>query len=590
MEYTISISTMTQNQSSRLKEWILYHNNLGFNKFIIYLDKCTDNSKYILENLKREYNIDIDIYLTEEFDDKTIFNIHWIERSHYMYTYTINKYKYLNWIAFIEVDEFILPLSNYFNLKSFFKSIDTKCVYVNSWDFKPPFNENQPILEQSYECWTDEERYNNGYRWRGKSIIKPTEFLKCMDAHHFMQIDSTVSKEFKYERNLLQIYHGKEVYIDDNIMRICHFINHTPYSNNYINIKDKFIINIKNICIVGGGWYGCYIAEYLLDNFTNLNITLIDERTDIFEGSSYNNQNRLHLGFHYPKCSITRNKCKENFNKFINKYTDSILPINNNYYVISNKSNIDYDNYIKLYDVNDYNLIENTLFTNIDKNIINTKEMYIIFFKIKQNFKNKFQDKIKFLFNYKVNDIQKFNNEIIINNDIKFDKVFNCTYNQLQIINNKNNTNNDTNNNNIIYEKCLTLLYKKKNNIDFDCLTIMDGEFSSIYYYKDDLYTLTNVKYTPLIKSKNFEDIKNYNNYNLEEKIKLFEEDIVEYYPDFKNNFEYYNKFESFKCKNINDDDSRDININIEENIFNVWCGKISLLFEMDKYIDKFIY
>ena len=585
MNFTIGISTMTQNQSYRLKEWILYYNKLGFNKFIIYLDNCTDNSKSILENLKNEYNFDIDIYLTEEFDDKTIFNIHWTERSHYMYTYTINKYKHLDWLAFIELDEFILPQSKDFNLKLFFKSIDTKCVYVNSWDFKsPPFNEKKPILGQSYECWTDEERYNNGYRWRGKSIIKPMEFLKCIDAHHFMQIDNTVSKEFKYGRNLLQIYHGKEVYIDDNIMRICHFRNHTPYSNNYINVKDKIT---KNICIIGAGWYGCYIAEYLLEHFNHLNITLIDEKNDIFEGSSSNNQNRLHLGFHYPKCSITRNKCEENFNKFINKYTDSILSINNNYYVISNKSIINYDNYIKLYDINDYNIIENKLFTNIDNNIINTQEMYIDFVKIKQNFKNKFkskfQDKIKFLFNYKVNDIKNYNNEIIINNDIKFDKVFNCTYNQIQ----KNET---YINLNIIYEKCLTLLYKKKNNIEFDCLTIMDGEFSSIYYYKDDIYTLTNVKYTPLIKSNVFEDIKNYNNYNLKKNIKLFEEDIINYYPEFKINFEYYNFYESFKCKNINDNDSRDININIDENIFNVWCGKISLIFEMNKYIDKFIY
>ena len=589
MNFTIGISTMTQNQSSRLKEWVLYHNNLGFNKFIIYLDKCTDNSNNILEKLKNEYNIDIDIYLTEDFDDKNIFNIDWIKRSHYMYTYTINKYKYLNWIAFIEIDEFILPESKEFNLNMFLKNIDTKCIYINSWNFKsPPFNENKNILGQSYECWTDEEkykkRYNNEYMLRGKSIIKPSEFLKCIDAHHFMQIDNTISKEFNCERNLLQIYHGKEVFIDDNIMRICHYRNHTLQSNNYINIKDKII---KNICIIGGGWYGCYIAEYLLDNFTHLNITIIDEKNDIFEGSSTNNQNRLHLGFHYPKCSVTRNKCKINFNKFIDKYSESILPIDNNYYVISNNSNINYENFIKLYDINDYNIIKNNLFRNIENNIINTKEMYIDFNKIKKKFKDKFYDKIKFLFNYNINDIKNINNQVIINdnNNMKFDKVFNCTYNQLQTINYEKFINSD-----IIYEKCLTLLYKKTNTIEFECLTIMDGNFSSIYYYKDNLYTLTNVKYTPLIKSSNLEEVKTFNNYYLEEKIKLFEDDILEYYPEFKNKFEYYDKFESYKCKKINDNDSRDITINIDNNIFNVWCGKISLIFEIDKYIYKFIY
>ena len=84
----------------------------------------------------------------------------------------------------------------------------------------------------------------------------------------------------------------------------------------------KYNINnstIKNICIIGGGWYGCYIAEYLLEHFNYLNITIIDEKHDIFEGSSSNNQNRLHLGFHYPKCDITKNKCKLYYTKFLNK-------------------------------------------------------------------------------------------------------------------------------------------------------------------------------------------------------------------------------------------------------------------------------
>jgi hypothetical protein len=217
--------------------------------------------------------------------------------------------------------------------------------------------------------------------------------------------------------------------------------------------------------------------------------------------------------------------------------------------------------------------------------------MYIDFIKVKNYFKTKFLNKINFIFNYKVNNFNNINGKVIINNNLKFDKVFNCTYNQLKLIDNDFN-----NDNNIIYEKCLTLLYKKKANIEFDCLTIMDGEFSSIYFYKDNLYTLTNVKYTPLIKSNNFKDIQNYNNYNLQEKIYLFEQNIIEYYPDFKDNFEYYNFFESFKCKNNNNNDNnndnndtRDININIKENIFNVWCGKISLVFNLDTYIDKFI-
>ena len=26
---------------------------------------------------------------------------------------------------------------------------------------------------------------------------------------------------------------------------------------------------VKKICIIGTGWYGCYVAEYLIDNYPN---------------------------------------------------------------------------------------------------------------------------------------------------------------------------------------------------------------------------------------------------------------------------------------------------------------------------------
>jgi hypothetical protein len=356
---------------------------------------------------------------------------------------------------------------------------------------------------------------------------------------------------------------------------------------------------IQNIGIIGGGWYGCYIAEYLLDKYENVNITIIDENNGLFEGSSYKNQNRLHLGFHYPRCNITRNKCKIYFDEFKSKYNDLICEQENNYYVISNKSNINFDEFINLYDEEDYNLKENKQFTNIQKDIVNTNEMYIDFTKVKkyfnEKFKEKFKDKVKFIFNYYVYNLSVYhdnktnNNCIIVNDELQFYKVFNCTYNQL------NSHLKDSNIiDNLIYEKCLTLLYKKVGVTEFDCLTIMDGEFSSIYYYNktdngDLLYTLTNVQHTPLIKNSKFENVKNYDNYDLNNKIKLFEENIMYYYPFFKKKYEYFGYFESYKCKNNSEHDSRDINISIKDNVFNVWCGKISFVFELNEKIDNFI-
>lgn len=331
------------------------------------------------------------------------------------------------------------------------------------------------------------------------------------------------------------------------------------------------------IGIIGTGWYGCYIAEYLLDNYKDINITLIDKNYEIFQGSSSNNQNRLHIGFHYPRCNITQKKCKKYFELFNKKYHNILMDIKKNYYVVAKNSNVSFEDYINMYD--NYELKKNNFLNNIQQNkIINTIEKYIDFEKAKLYFQKKFKKKLNYILNYNVKSIENFNRKVIINKKLIFDKVFNCTYNQIQ------------NFENVIFEKCLTLLYKKVNHIQFDCLTIMDGNYSSIFYYKDNIYSLTNVKYTPLIKSTKINDIKWFDKYNINEKRNEFEKQIEYFYKDFKKHFRYYSYYISYKCKEISKNDTRDINIKINKNIFNVFSGKISLVFELDDYIKYFLW
>jgi len=228
----ISLATMTKNQSTRLEEWILYHNKFGIDYFIIFLDNCSDNSKDVLNCIKTKYNINIDIYETELMNPNYQ-NLRWQNRSHKMYDFTLKKYTDMSdWIVFIEVDEFIFNYENDIKLKDFLNNLDSECLYINSWDFKGPFDFKKKILGQSYLCWTDEHRFNNGHKNRGKSIINPKYWNKCIDAHHFMMINNEVpKKEFWNNREKhLQISHGKNVYIDDSIFRIGHFRNHSPFA------------------------------------------------------------------------------------------------------------------------------------------------------------------------------------------------------------------------------------------------------------------------------------------------------------------------------------------------------------------------
>ena len=343
----------------------------------------------------------------------------------------------------------------------------------------------------------------------------------------------------------------------------------------------------KQIVIVGAGWYGCHTYKFLTELYsTKIKILIVDKNQCIFDNSSNFNQNRLHLGYHYPRCSKTRNICKIGYHKFIKEYRDLLDFIDNNYYCISKDSFIDYNTYLQIYlNDTDYNhtIIENTYLNNIEGGMINTKEKIINSDKVKKYFL-KLIDNNDIKLNYKVNKIENINNKVIINDDIECDLLIDCTYNQQQL-----------SKKNYVYENTISLLYKRVNfTNNFDSLTIMDGPFFSLFPrdITKQLYTLTHVKYTPYLSSTNVDDILSNNNINIldVEKIKnKMEIDVKKYYKDFKKHFIYYDYFTSYKCKNLCQNDSRNCNIEKNGNIITVNCGKIIGIFEFEEYIKQFM-
>tara|TARA_R110002073_G_scaffold217844_3_gene378132 strand:- start:11725 stop:12747 length:1023 start_codon:yes stop_codon:yes gene_type:complete len=334
------------------------------------------------------------------------------------------------------------------------------------------------------------------------------------------------------------------------------------------------------ITIIGSGWYGLHCYLFLKEN--NYDITLLEKNSDIFNNSSNFNQNRLHLGYHYPRSHKTRHLCIEGYYKFVSKYREVVDFIDHNYYLISNNSFIDYNTYLKIFsDINyQHNIIKNTEFNNIEGNIINTREKIINSEKSKDYFKSRInKDDIKL--NYNVNKIVQKDNKVIINDELKCDLLIDCTYNQLTLSKKE-----------YIYELTISLIYKRLNfNNNFESITVMDGNFFSLFprEISKQKYTLTHVKYTPLIKSSNIEDIHNYNleDKTLKETIQNMENEVVKIYKDFKKDFEYQSYFTSYKCKLNCTNDSRECIIEQDNNIISVNCGKIIGIFEVEEYIQR---
>jgi len=319
---------------------------------------------------------------------------------------------------------------------------------------------------------------------------------------------------------------------------------------------------MKKIAIIGAGWIGCHLAQ----NLKKSNEVYLFDKSGIFSETSHKNQNRLHLGFHYPRNYNTRKLCYDTFDKFISQYRDIVFDVKNNIYCIpKDKSLVDFMTYTNILSY------ENVCFDSYTLNEIKNIEGAI-----RCNEKRIDHNKAKEYFRSELNEIlqqKTINDDELLLLSNQYDYVINCTNNHIK-----------DKSNNSYYELCLTMLYSKKKNIEFDALTMMDGPFFSIYPYQDNIYTVTDVEYTPVLKTENIItkqdiNIKQYID-NIENKIKYF-------YPNFNNDFEYTDYFLSTKVKKYNQSADRYPVISKEKNIINCYTGKIQGIYIIEDFINE---
>lgn len=322
------------------------------------------------------------------------------------------------------------------------------------------------------------------------------------------------------------------------------------------------------ILIIGGGWVGCHLAYKLKG--TN-EVVLFDKNESLFNETSYKNQNRLHLGYHYPRNYTTRELCKNTFDLFINDYGFLTEDVENNLYCVPKiKSLIDFETYKQIFNVTENQKIDE--FVNIE-GCVKTNEKKIDF------------NAAKIFFNETLKDI--FVQKKVLHKDLKlltkeYDLVIDTTNNHL--IKTKND---------VFFEPTLTLLYRKIKETSFGAVTLMDGPFFSIYPYKDDIYTVTDVEHTPLKKIKTIKKlIKFYENFSSElltDKKKLFEEKISSYYSNFLNDYKYVDFFLSTKAKITSASDNRYPVIVSNNNLISCFTGKIQGIYIIEDYVKKYI-
>ena len=314
-------------------------------------------------------------------------------------------------------------------------------------------------------------------------------------------------------------------------------------------------------------------------------IEIFDKNDQIFDGASSNNQNRLHLGFHYPRSKITRTQSKNGYKKFLKKYPFLCKKIKNNIYSIAQTKDtlIDFETFLQIMRAENLNFkIINEKKYNL-KNIsgsIATEEMLIDVEKSKKYFFKKLKSYL--YLNHEIKKIRKVKNKFKINNNV-YDYVLNCTYYQKFV---QDLTG-------VIYEVTSSLIYKCLKN--FPAITLMDGPFFTIYPLKKNYYNVYSVLHSRFSKSKKINKCEKTlinvrkNKGFLNKKRSLIERQISNFYPEFKRNFKFVRYLTCIRTIKNTKNAERSYKIIKNGNFVDVYSGKIDHVMEAGDEIVGFL-
>ena len=80
----------------------------------------------------------------------------------------------------------------------------------------------------------------------------------------------------------------------------------------------------QDAVIIGGGFYGAAIAIYLARQRGFKRIVLVEREPALLTRASYNNQARVHNGYHYPRSFTTAYRSRVNLPRFVRDWPDAI--------------------------------------------------------------------------------------------------------------------------------------------------------------------------------------------------------------------------------------------------------------------------
>ena len=323
------------------------------------------------------------------------------------------------------------------------------------------------------------------------------------------------------------------------------------------------------IAVIGAGWYGCHIALSL--KLLGIDVDIFERKDEIFSGASGKNQYRLHQGFHYARHYRTRQQSRDGYIRFIERYPSLSTDIENNIYAVPEKESLlDYETYRLIMSASGLN------FSEVDLScfgIVNcsagmrVEERLLLTKRAKEFFYRNLEDVLQTGVNVDIEKI-KYHDDWVEIMGHKYDYVVDATWGGSGIELDRQ----------VFFEPTLLLYYSSRSVSGF-AFTAVDGDLCSVYPCEENgLYTLSSVKYTPLGRFATFKEaegfIKKIGDELIDAKRKLMEEEILNYLPNFVDEFMFEAPQLSIKTKIVGNSDDRSCYVRRVEGFLKFYLGK----------------
>jgi len=187
----LGICTIQRDRAKWLTEWVVFHHIVGFTNFYIYLHKCRDNSKEVVANLQKHFNIQC-----FEIADDTVRP----QLAAYQHAYQEFGHE-IDWMAFIDGDEFLHPSSKN-NIGDVleeynYKKMSALGVYWQCFGSSGHIQDPNGLIIEDYQYRANLDFIPNRHI---KSIVKGRQGQHCTsagNAHLFHTIYGTFDEQMR---------------------------------------------------------------------------------------------------------------------------------------------------------------------------------------------------------------------------------------------------------------------------------------------------------------------------------------------------------------------------------------------------------